>query len=199
VRKRTTAIAYTGANTGVYSAAAQLGASLGDEFGAPIAGESIGFTFAGGAVGTAQTNTAGNASRTITVGSPAGSYSVGVAYAGSALYGGSSASAVFSVSTMATSVTYTGAVSGGPNKSVTLSATLADALDHRLAGKVVVFQLGSQQAQATTDANGVASTSLKLTQKNGKYPLTATFTPAGADAGLWAGSAAATSFSLQAK
>jgi hypothetical protein len=100
---------------------------------------------------------------------------------------------------MATSVAYTGALSGGPNKSVTLSATLADALGHRLAGKVVVFQLGSQQAQATTDPNGVASTSLKLTQKNGKYPLTTTYAPAGADAGFWAGSAAATSFSLQAK
>jgi hypothetical protein len=199
VRKRATAIAYSGANTGVYSAPVQLGASLADEFGAAIAGESVGFTFAGGAAGTAQTNTAGNASRTITVASAAGSYSVGVAYAGSALYGGSSASAAFSVSTMATSVTYSGALSGGPNKSVTLSATLADALGHRLAGKVVVFQLGSQQVQATTNATGVASTSLKPTQKNGKYPLTATYLPSGADAGFWAGSAAATSFSLQAK
>ena len=50
-----------------------------------------------------------------------------------------------------------------------------------------------------TDASGVATTNLKLNQKNGKYLLTATWTPLGADAPRYLGSAASTTFSLQSK
>src|SRR2546423_8642258 len=40
-----------------------------------------------------------------------------------------------------------------------------------LAGRQVDFRLGTQSASAVTDANGVASTGLKLKQKNGAYTL----------------------------
>ena len=96
-------------------------------------------------------------------------------------------------------MTYTGTTTGGPNKAVTLSAVLKDATGKALASRVVVFLLGSQQISATTDASGIASASLKLTQKNGTYPLTATWTPSGPDAAHYVGSSASTIFKLQAK
>jgi len=80
-----------------------------------------------------------------------------------------------SVATMGSKVTYTGSTFGGPNKSVALSATVTDALGRPLAGVVVTFKLGSQTKTATTDATGVAATTLVLTQKPGLYPLTASW------------------------
>jgi hypothetical protein len=96
-------------------------------------------------------------------------------------------------------MTYTGALTGGPNKTVTLSAVLKDATGKALAGKLVVFQLGTQSASATTNGSGVVSTFLTLKQKNGKYPLTATWVPSGADADHYLGSASSVSFNLQSR
>ena len=99
----------------------------------------------------------------------------------------------------ATTLAYTGATTGGPNKTVILSAVLKDATGTALSGRQVVFVLGSQQVSAATNGSGVASASLKLTQKNGTYALTATWTPSGADAGRYVGSAASVTFKLQAR
>jgi hypothetical protein len=71
-----------------------------------------------------------------------------------------------------------------------------DATGKALAGRTIVFVLGTQTASAVTNATGVASTTLKLDQKNGTYSLTATFTPAGADAGLYLGDSDSATFSL---
>lgn len=46
---------------------------------------------------------------------------------------------------------------------------------------------------------GVAIATLKLAQKNGTYPLTATWTPNGSDAARYVGSAASATFKLQVK
>jgi hypothetical protein len=202
VRKRSTFVAYTGATSGVYSAPATLKASVTDEIGAPVTAALVTFGLAGAPVGSAQTDGAGSAQREVDVMVPAGAYSVTAVYAGSPLYDGNLAGAAFSVSPMSTTLMYTGATSGAPNKTVTLSAYLADALGRPLDGKVVVFTLGVQQAQGTTGAggaSGVAATSLKLAQKNGKYALTSAWTPAGADAAKWTGAATVVPFSLQAK
>jgi hypothetical protein len=59
-----------------------------------------------------------------------------------------------------------------------LTADLVDQYGQPVVGKKVNFVLGAQTATATTDANGHASVDLKLNQKSGSYPLTATF-PAG--------------------
>ena len=72
---------------------------------------------------------------------------------------------------------------------MTLSASLKDAAGKPLAGRTIAFQLGTQSASATTDANGVASTSLKLLQKNGTYQVSATFTPTAVDGSFFLGSA----------
>jgi hypothetical protein len=99
----------------------------------------------------------------------------------------------------AASVSYAGALSGGPNKTVTLSAVLKDATGLPLTNKTITFVLGSQPVSAQTGSTGVATTSLKLTQKNGKYSLTATFTPTGGDTNLYTGNSASATFALQSK
>jgi hypothetical protein len=52
-----------------------------------------------------------------------------------------------------------------------------------------------------TNSLGVASTSLKLTQKNGTYTLSATYNPASnpPDASYYLGSSQSASFKLQSK
>ena len=196
VRRRTTHVAYTGTNAGTYSATSTLMGSVVDELGQPVVGATLDFELGGLAAGSAQTNAGGNAARTVEIGLPASTYAVSVAYAGSSLYEGGNTAEQFLVTHMASSVAYNGALTGGANKTVSLGATLVDALNRPLAGKTVVFQLGTQQTSATTGADGVATVALKLTQKNGQYPLTATWTPAGADATRWTGASIATTFSI---
>ena len=202
VRRRSTAVSYTGSNTGVFSSTAPLTGSIVDEYGSPVVGGTVEFALDGVGVGSAQTNASGNASRTVDVSLPAGSYLVSAGYAGSSHYEAGVATESFSVTRMATSMQYTGPLRGAPNKVVTLSAMLTDALGRPLNNKTVVFRLGTQTVSAVTGASGVpglASAPLKLTQKNGSKLLTATFSPAGADSDRWTGSSASVTFSLQAK
>lgn len=193
VRKRNTAVAYTGANVGTYSAPATLNGSLLDEFGYPVVNGLLAFSLNGGAVGSANTNASGNAATTINVALSAGTYPAAVAYAGSSFYNASASSSQFAVGAITTSLAYTGSKSGAMNKVVSLSAKLVDALNRPLAGKLVSFQLGVQTASATTDANGQATASLKLTQKNGQYPLTATYAGNGTQ---WVAASTSTTFSI---
>ena len=96
-------------------------------------------------------------------------------------------------------MSYTGALSGGPNKTVTLSAVLMDATGLPLSNKTITFVLGSQTVSVQTGSTGVATTSLKLSQKNGRYSLTATFTPTGGDTNLYTASSTSATFALQVK
>ena len=199
VTKRDTVAGYLGASTGTYDTAGQLSASLVDEYGVSLNGKSIAFFVDGPSAGAASTNSSGIATRAYTPLLDAGSYSTNAAFAGDSLYNASSDSGSITIARKATSVAYTGALSGGPNKTISLSAILTDATGTRLAGRIIVFTLGSQTTSVATDANGVAATTLKLTQKNGSYPLNATFSPAGADTGRYLGSGDAKTFKLQAK
>jgi hypothetical protein len=74
-----------------------------------------------------------------------------------------------------TTLGYTGPLSSSPSKTITLTADLVDDHGQPVAGRKVTFVLGAQTATATTDAGGHASVDLKLNQKAGSYPLTATF------------------------
>jgi hypothetical protein len=198
VRKRSTTVAYTGSNAGTYSAQTTLSGSLVDEFGNAVNGENLSFSLNAAAAGWATTGASGVASLTVPVGLSAGTYPVRASFAGDAMYTASdSAVGSYSVSAMATSLTYTGAVTGKPNGTVPLSVTLTDALGRPLAGQTVVFQLGAQTTGAvTTNGSGVAATSLKLTQKPGSYPLTVSF--AGVS-GQYNASNTATVFKLNSK
>ena len=199
VRKRAVTVGSLGDTADTYDTAGSRRASLVDEFGAVVSGRTVDFTVNGSGVGSSVTSSTGLAQVAWTPLLDAGTYPTGASFAGDALYAPESGSNSVAIARKATTMTYTGTTTGGPNKSVILSAVLRDATGKALAGRQIVFVLGSQTIQATTDGSGIASASLKLVQKNGTYPLTATWTPSGADAGRYVGSAASVTFKLQAK
>jgi hypothetical protein len=199
VTKRDTSTGYLGDTAGTFDTAGTLRASLVDEFGANVNARQVAFTVAGNPAGSAATNSLGRATLAYTPLLAAGTHATAAQFAGDSLYNASSGAGSIAISRKATSVTYTGALNGAPNKTIGLSAILADASGTRLAGRTIVFVLGSQTKSAVTDANGVATTTLTMTQKNAIYPLTATFTPVGTDAGTYLASSDAESFKLQKK
>jgi hypothetical protein len=196
VRARHDVASFLGSN-GTFDTAGSLAASFTDEFGSPIVGRTITFKVDGAVVGTAQTGATGKATLAWTPAVDAGSHAVDATLSGDSMFDGAAASGSISVAKKATTVTYSGALTGGPNKAVTLRASLVDATGKPLAGRTIAFKIGTQTVSAATDTNGVATASLTLNQKNGNYPLTATWTPAGSDASRYVGSAAAATFSLQ--
>lgn len=197
VRSHATTLAYTGPQAADFSSSSPLTADLADEFGSPVNNAPVVFSVDGTTVGTAMTNASGHASLTYVVSRTAGPHTVAASYGGSLLYDASTTgSSPFVVSAMASKITYTGGLSGAPNKFTTLSASVVDALGRPLGGYVVTFVVGSQSITATTNSNGVASGQLKLTQKPGFYPLTASWT---GDAGKYLGSSTSAQFSLNKK
>src|SRR4029079_868548 len=197
--KRTVTIGSLGDTAGTYDTAGARRASLVDEFGSVVTGRRLDFSVNGAGAGPSVTNSSGLAQVAWTPLLDAGTYATGASFAGDTLYESATGSNSVALARKATTMAYTGTTTGDPNKAVILSSVLKDATGKALAGRQVVFVLGSQQVQATTDASGIASASLKLTQKNGTYALTATWAPAGADANRYVGSAASVSFKLQAK
>ncbi|HEY5487299.1 MAG TPA: PKD domain-containing protein [Candidatus Limnocylindrales bacterium] len=196
IRTRAVTASYVGATGGTFDTPGTLRASLTDEFGQAVAGRSVSFSVNGSPAGSSTTGAGGTASLAYTPELGAGSYATGVSFAGDSLYNAASASGAITIVQKATAVTYTGAVSGLANKTVTLSAVLKDATGKAIAGKSITFVLGSQTVAATTNATGVASTALKLAQHNGKYALTATYSPTVPDATFYIGSAASTTFTI---
>jgi hypothetical protein len=197
--KRTVSVGYLGDTADTYATPGSLNASLVDQFGATVNGRSVQFTVGGSAAGSGVTNSSGIATTAYTPLIAAGTYVTGVSFTADSLYESATGSGSIAIARKATNVTYTGALRGGPNKTITLSAVLKDATGTALGGRTIVFVLCSQTASASTNTSGVASTSIKLIQKNQKYQLTATWTPSGADANDYVGSAASVTFSLQAK
>jgi len=197
VRSHAASLAYTGPQGAAFSSTSPLTADLTDEFGTPVPNAPVVFTVDGSPVGTATTDAAGHASLAYVVGVTAGSHTVAASYGGSGLYDAAATGAQpFAVSTMASTITYTGGLSGAPNKFTTLSAKVVDALGRPLGGYVVTFAVGSQSITATTSSSGVASTQLKLIQKPGFYPLTASWS---GEAGKYSGDSVSAQFSLNKK
>ncbi len=202
IRKRNTSTGYLGAHTWTYDTNVFLSASLVDEFGQLVNGRGIDFSIDGANVASGNTNSAGIADRQYQVEQTAGSHSVEAAFGGDSLYETSSSSDQSVVVVKPTNVTYTGALKGGPKKTIALSAILEDSEGKPLAGRTITFQLGDQTATAVTDANGLATTTLKLDQKNGTYSLTTTYETSGPNAGdadKYAASGDVDTFKLQVK
>ena len=200
VRARHTTIGYLGDHSGTYATSAAFSASLVDEFNQAVSGRTVNLTVGPEAEGSPTTNSSGLAAVSHVLGLGVGSYTASASFAGDSLYDGAGPStAAFTVGQKATSVTYTGSLTGSPNKVITLSAKLVDATGTALGGRTIAFQLGAQSASAVTDASGNAATTLKLNQKNGTYTVTATYAPAGADTSRYLGSGNSATFKLQAK
>ena len=196
VVKRSVSLAYLGDSGTAYDTAFAVKASLVDQFGQAVNAAPIQFAIGAESVGTVATNSSGIARGTATSTLAAAGYTAHATYAGSALYEPAASDAAFTIGTKATTVTYTGATTAGRNKVTVLSAEVKDATGKAVSGVTVRFVVGSQSATAVTDANGVANTSLKLTQKNGSYTVSATFagTP-----NRYSGSSTTATFKLQAK
>jgi PKD domain len=199
IRKRDVSLGSLGDTAATFGTPSLRHAALVDEFGSSVNGRMISFSVGGTTVGTSTTNSFGQASLTWTPQVDAGTYSADASFAGDAYYTAATGGGSVDVVRKATVLAYTGATSGAPNKAVTLSAVLRDATGTALGGRTVTFVVGSQTVSAATNASGVATASLKLTQKNGTYALSATWVPAGTDAARYTGSAASASFKLQAR
>ena len=200
VTKRGTSLGNTGATSGTFDTPATLQASLVDQLNSPVNARTISFTVTGEAAPmTAQTNSSGIGGVTYVPTLAAGTAITALAFAGDSLYEPSSSGATFGVGIKATTISYTGSLTGGPNKTIIVSAKLVDATGKNLGGRIVNFAVGTQTVSGTTDANGVATGSIKLNQKNGTYTASATFTPVGADSGRLSASSDAKTFKLQAR
>jgi hypothetical protein len=86
-----------------------------------------------------------------------------------------SASFTSAIVKRSTTLVYTGPTQSLPSKTVQLSATLSDDHGQPVVGGPVHFVVGTQTADAMTNASGVASVSLALKQKPGNYALSASF------------------------
>jgi hypothetical protein len=203
IRKRDVTLGYLGSTSGTFDTSATFSASLVDEFGSAVNGRSIGFTVGSESEGSPATNSGGVASVSNVTELVAGSYTATASFAGDSMYLPAVPNASsFVVSQKGTTLTYTGALTGGPNKTIILSAKLVDATGKPLANRRIDFTLGTQTKSAITDGGGVASTSIQLNQKNGTYALTATYTPltqAPAENTKYLGNVASATFKLQAK
>ncbi len=196
VNKRNVTASYAAPTGGTFDTPTTLRASLTDEFGQAVAGRAVKFSVNGAYIGSSTTDASGSATLAYTPELAAGTYLTGVSFAGDTLYSAASAGGSITLVQTATAVTYTGALSGLPNKTVTLSATLTDATGTALAGKVITFVVGAQTIRATTNPSGIATTTLKLAQHVGTYALSATYSPTVADSAFYVGSAASISFTI---
>ncbi len=85
-------------------------------------------------------------------------------------------SALFTVTKRPTSLLYTGARRVEEGQPVPLRARLRDSLGQAVISRTIQFTLDSLTSSATTDANGVAETSLVFNGLPGIYTVTASFT-----------------------
>ena len=82
--------------------------------------------------------------------------------------------ATVTVSTHPTSLTYSGETSKQYSDVAELNATLLDG-STGIAGKTITFKIGTQSTTATTNASGVATATLKITQADGSYTVSSSF------------------------
>jgi kumamolisin len=142
-----------------------------------LGGRTISFTVAGDETCTGTTDAAGSASCPVTISDPPGHYSVSATFGGDGGYGAASTSSPFTVLHIPTTLTYTGATSGGDNSPVTLSAQLTENSDSTagVPSETINFSLGAESCTATTDPSGDASCSVTPVDDPGSYTATASF------------------------
>jgi hypothetical protein len=175
-----TTITYTGATTADFHDPASLSATLTlSGTTSPVAGQTITFTI-GTQSCTGVTNAAGVAQCTLVLNQVPGPYTVTASFAGAGLFQASSASAPFTITREETTLTYTGDTVIANNTTAHLSAVLLEDGVVPIAGRTVVFTLGTgataQTCNGITDAAGVAAcTIFPVNQPFGAGTVTADF------------------------
>lgn len=139
----------------------------------PIAGRTVTLKL-GTVLCTAVTDASGVATCVVTVSLAVGSYPTSADFGSDSYYSASSDTGTAAVATQPTSLSVSAPASVQTGNSVTLSSTLLNG-SAPIAGKTITLTLGTQTCSGTTDANGVASCSLVVTQPAGSYTTTASF------------------------
>jgi hypothetical protein len=141
-----------------------------------LGGRTITLTVGGDETCTGTTDATGDASCPVTISDPPGHYSVSAAFGGDAGYDAASASRPLTVLHIPTTLTYTGATSGGDNDPVTLAAQLTENSDSAgVVSETITLGLGAETCTATTDSSGDASCSVTPVDDPGSYTVNATF------------------------
>jgi hypothetical protein len=175
-----TALTYTGDTTGDYHDVVSLSAVLtlsGTSAGIP--GETITFTI-GAQSCTGITDAGGAASCDLTLDQVPGPYTVTASFAGDGLLQASNASSPFTITREETTLDYTGDTVIANNTTAHLSGVLLEDDTTPIAGRTVVFTLGTgataQTGSGVTDAAGVAAcTIFPVNQPFGPGVVTADF------------------------
>ena len=167
-----------------YSDNVDLRAELTTSTGTAIEGKTLNFYVdlngdgsygTGEMVGSAVTGADGWTTLPFTVSMAQGVYSTKVDFTGSEPYLPSFGSSRIMVFPEVTILTYSGDTSGLYGDSVTLKATLTDDEGNPIADKTLAFTLGTQGAGALTNAAGLGTANLTLSQSAGNYTLDSSF------------------------
>jgi len=156
-----TTLTYNGATSGDFHDPVTLSAILTlSGTSAPVSGQTITFTI-GTQSCTGVTSTTGAASCTLTLNQVPGPYTVTASFAASGLFQASSASAAFTINKEETTLSYTGDTVIANNTTAHLSGVLLEDGLVPIAGRTVVFTLGTgataQTCTGITNATGVAA------------------------------------------
>jgi hypothetical protein len=168
----TTTLTYNGTTSAVPGAPITLSATLKNASAAPIVGATVNFTLNGGGGYSGVTNASGVATANATAPSTIGSYPIGASFAGDGVNAASSTSATLKVAKATSTVKYTGSTSALRNGTLAVSATVKSSTGAAIQGAVVTFSFGGKTVQATTGANGVASTTIVAPSSKGNVKMT---------------------------
>jgi hypothetical protein len=172
-----TTLTYTGQTTGDFNDPATLAARLTDtNYGTPIANQSISLQLDSQPACTATTAANGVGQCSVTPNEPAGTVPIHGTFAGTPAFLPSTTTASFVVKQEETALTYTGDTHVANGTPAHLSGVLTEDGVTPIAGRQVVFTLGSggsaQTCTGTTDASGKASCTIPSVNQ----PLTAAAT-----------------------
>jgi hypothetical protein len=179
---RETSLAYVGDSTADFHDPATLATVLTDPSvspAEPIPGATINFNL-GAQSCTATTDATGRAACVVTLNQIPGSYTVTASYAGNPLLLPSTASAAFTITREETTMTYTGPTVIANGSTAHLSGVLREDGVIPIAGRTVLFTLGSggsaQTCPGVTDPFGMASCDISpVSQPLGPGTVTAQF------------------------
>jgi hypothetical protein len=169
-----TTLQYTGAIIGDYNDVATLSAKLADASGAALIGKQVTLTM-GSQSCSATTVAGGIASCAITVSQQQGTYPISASFAGSGLYLLSSTTATFTVTRELTTVS--AGIVGPVLRGTTLMLTgklLEDGITP-IVGRTLTLTLGTKTCTGVTNAAGIASCTVLVTDPLGPTTVTASF------------------------
>jgi RHS repeat-associated protein len=139
-----------------------LAAQLTDVSGNPLGGRTLSFSF-GGETFVATTDGNGVASINVPAAPAPGAAPLTVSFAGETNFQAAQLNTSINIAKEETSIRYTGGTLLGTAAPQPVSAVLTDSQNGQpIANETVTFRVGTVQAQAVTNAQGIASTSLTL-------------------------------------